>query len=506
MTANKRQLDIWSNEFLVGVLREVNGIWELEYDQAWVKSATSFGLSPALPRDIPRRRDGASQRPVQWYFDNLLPEETLRDVLAKEANIAAEDAFGLLAHFGSESAGSLVLLASGQTTKPEQGLKPLSMEELSRRIRELPRSSLTRDAPKRMSLAGAQHKMVIVMRDNALYEPLPGTPSTHILKPNHPSDDYRASVMNEFFIMSLAKEVGLDVPDVRRMYVPEPVYVVERFDRKTHEDGSQPNRLHMVDTCQLLNKPRAFKYAAATLETLAESISVCRAKAAARMQLYRWALFNVMVGNGDNHLKNISYKVSASGIDIAPAYDLLSTSVYATKAFANERAIWPHVELALPIGEAKRFADVTKEDLLLAGSILGLTPQTAERELERMMSTIEARASALVERIDRSLEDEISKNKNSDEIRLSVAADRHVLRSIVHIVIRDMAEILSAKKQNKCRAPLEQKSPPSPSDPARGEPSPGVPAITKDKIAERVKTFKQAKASIASPPTPTKKK
>ncbi|HEY5581034.1 MAG TPA: hypothetical protein VIK56_07710 [Rhodoferax sp.] len=49
---------------------------------------------------------------------------------------------------------------------------------------------MTQAAPKRMSLAGAQHKMIVVRGGNELFEPLPGTPSTHILKPNSLSPHY----------------------------------------------------------------------------------------------------------------------------------------------------------------------------------------------------------------------------------------------------------------------------------------------------------------------------
>ena len=45
-------------------------------------------VSPALPRSQLLHRDGATTRPVQWYFDNLLPEEHLRVRIATEANIA----------------------------------------------------------------------------------------------------------------------------------------------------------------------------------------------------------------------------------------------------------------------------------------------------------------------------------------------------------------------------------------------------------------------------------
>ena len=73
---------------------------------------------------------------------------------------------------------------------------------------------LTKSAIKRMSLAGAQHKLAIVVKDGELFEPAGATPSTHILKPNHPDVEYCHSVLNEWFVMRLAKRLGLDVPDV----------------------------------------------------------------------------------------------------------------------------------------------------------------------------------------------------------------------------------------------------------------------------------------------------
>ncbi len=101
-----RQLDVLVNEQLVGYLHEVNNLWQFDYAKPWIDAADGFDLSPALPRAAGRHVDGASHRPVQWYFDNLLPEEGLRSAIAKEANLNAEDAFGMLAYFGAESAGS----------------------------------------------------------------------------------------------------------------------------------------------------------------------------------------------------------------------------------------------------------------------------------------------------------------------------------------------------------------------------------------------------------------
>lgn len=451
---SRRELAVLVNDELVGHLREENDLWQFEYADQWRKAARGFDLSPALPRAVGLHMDGASQRPVQWYFDNLLPEEALRGMIAKEASLNAEDAFGLLAYFGVESAGSLVLCDPDKPMAVEHGVKPLSLLELSQRITKLPHVSLTRDAPKRMSLAGAQHKMLVILDGGALFEPLPGTPSTHILKPNHPGGDYPASVMNEYFTMRLAKAVGLDVPAVHRLYAPQPVYLVARFDRvlpqagdgDTAERAEAVRRRHLIDTCQLLNKARTFKYAAAHLGTLAEAVAHCRSKAVARLQLYRWVVFNVLVGNNDNHLKNISFMVDAGGINVAPAYDLLCTAVYDTRALAGDHARWPHTPLALTLGDANTFAGVMRAHLLAAGKSLGLADRTATRELDRLVHAVPVEADKLIVEIAARAESEIAACPEPEAARRHLAGELRLLRAARHIIMADMCRQLAAPK------------------------------------------------------------
>src|SRR5581483_2095554 len=204
-----RKLIAYLNGRAVGTLAEGSDLWTFEYEREWAGLPDSFDLSPALPRSRILHADGGSDRPVQWYFDNLLPEGPMREAVSKEAHIHEDDAFALLEYLGAESAGSLVLLPPGQDANEPGGLKPLPDDELARRIRNMPRVSLSSGAPKRMSLAGAQNKLLVVYRDGALFEPLGSEPSTHILKPNHLRDDYTASVINEYFVMSLARSLGL---------------------------------------------------------------------------------------------------------------------------------------------------------------------------------------------------------------------------------------------------------------------------------------------------------
>jgi serine/threonine-protein kinase HipA len=323
-------------------------------------------------------------------------------------------------------------------------LKPLALAELQLRIKNLAHASLIQAAPKRMSLAGAQHKMVVVRDGNALFEPLPGTPSTHILKPNALSPHYPSSVMNEFFTMRLADAVGLMVPAVDRLYAPAPVYLVERFDRTRDADGLI-QRIHIIDTCQLLNKSRAFKYQQANLDTLAEAIKMCRAKTAARIQLYRWLLFNVLVGNGDNHLKNISFRVSSEGVGLAPFYDLLCTAVYATQAYAKQIPTWPRVELAVSIEGANYFNDITRDTLLKAGASLGLSAGTVLRELETMESKLPAAADMLIESITQKFERLIQESPDPATVRALQGGEVMLLRAIRKIVIRDMLELIKKR-------------------------------------------------------------
>ncbi|RYE80036.1 MAG: hypothetical protein EOO80_04880, partial [Oxalobacteraceae bacterium] len=114
LPAQGRRLDIFINQVQLGTLQEDNDLWTLVYLRQWAERPDSFDLSPALPRSQLLHRDGATLRPVQWYFDNLLPEEKLRELIAADARLRThEDAFALLEYLGAESAGSLTLLPPG---------------------------------------------------------------------------------------------------------------------------------------------------------------------------------------------------------------------------------------------------------------------------------------------------------------------------------------------------------------------------------------------------------
>lgn len=421
----------------VGTLQEVAGLWTFQYASGWLNAPRCFALSPHLPLRPEPVVDGASRRPVQWYFDNLLPEEGQRLLLAADARLESADAFGLLAWYGAESAGSLTLRPPDAAPPPDAALHPLPDAELDTRIRRLPKAPLTQAAVKRMSLAGAQHKLAIVVHDGALFEPAGAAPSTHILKPDHPEEAYPHSVVNEWFVMTLARRLGLEVPNVQRRYVPSPVYLIARFDRFRDAAGWQ--RRHAIDACQLLGLDRSFKYTEGSIESLAALAAACRSPAVARSRLFAWLVFNVLVGNSDAHLKNLSFLVSHEGVQLAPFYDLLSVGVYDSPAFDGNA--WPaHTQLAWPILGAGLFKEVDRALLLAAGTALGLGKSTAERLLEHLRARIVAEANAATAELEA---DNARLVDAQPDLAMRLGAETRCVRAIVHTILAATAKQLA---------------------------------------------------------------
>jgi len=430
-----RSLVAFINGQAVGSLLEADDVWSFQYAANWLESPERFPLSPHLPLRAEPMVDGASQRSVQWYFDNLLPEEGQRLLLAGEARLDQADAFGLLSFYGAESAGSVVLLPQDEREQAPV-LLPLTHAALSARIRQMPGVPLMHAASKRMSLAGAQHKLAIVMEQGELFEPAGAFPSTHILKPDHPAEDYPHSVVNEWFVMRLAGKLGLDVPPVYRCYVPEPIYVVERFDRIKTEHGWQ--RLHAIDACQLSGLSRQFKYQQGSVERLAQLANTCRSSAIARIRLFNWLVFNILVGNNDAHLKNVSFLVTAGGIQLAPHYDLLSTACYESRAF--DKTAWPERStLAWPVCGVEHFSGISRQHLLGAGSVLGLAAATAARVLDKLISDIMPMALSLCTEFER---ENASLREAHPELALVLAGELRCVKAIIHTVISEMVQRL----------------------------------------------------------------
>ncbi len=211
--------------------------------------------SPALSCSLPKRREPFRRRLCRPFFEGLLPEGAQRDAVARVLGVSPDNEFGLLERLGGEVAGALTLWPKGETPplhEPRDQTKALSDEGMIDLLDSLPTHPFLAGAGRRLrlSLAGAQSKMPVVLVGDQVGIPAPGQPTTHILKPA--LDRFPAAVENEAFAMRLAAELGLSVAAVEpRSVAGRPYLVVERYDRYLGADG-RTRRLHQEDFCQAL--------------------------------------------------------------------------------------------------------------------------------------------------------------------------------------------------------------------------------------------------------------
>ena len=325
----RRSLAVWREQNRVGTLATSDGVWSFTYSPTWKALEEAFALSPHFPLDVDTFVDTGDDRRVLWFFDNLLPEGGVRQALARQAKVAEKDTFALLQRYGDESAGALTLLADDGRQPPSGGYEELTDEQLSARVRKLPKVPfIEAEGRARMSLAGTQHKLGL-HRDRERWLLPVGGSSSVILKPGIAGEEFPCAPANEFFCQRLAAAVGVEVPHCELSRVPEPIYVVTRYDRRV-QDG-RVRRLHQIDLCQLLNRWPGYKYESeggASIEEAYRALDRTRQPARSRAAFLRWLVFNYLIGNTDAHAKNLSFLVSPGRIDLAPAYDLLSVRAY----------------------------------------------------------------------------------------------------------------------------------------------------------------------------------
>jgi len=382
-----RRLDVFMGGVLVGMLCEhPDGRLEFSYDAAWLAGGQTAPLSPILPLG---ERVHAGEAVVA-YFDNLLPEGSVRDFIARVEHISPGNVFGWLERFGGDTAGALSLLPQGQVPSAEPRYLPVTVEairEWFNTSRGIPLDMTGGQA--RMSLSGTQDKMSVFVDDGgALAIPLGDAPSSHIIKP---SMGYRPDIphtaINEALVMMLAKAVGLDVPEVR--FVPElDAVLIARYDRQ-RMPGGPLQRLHQNDLCQIMGIATTRKYESEggpSLKACFETVlQYSHQPARDKKRLIEWVIFNLLVGNMDSHAKNISLLTVDGRTRLAPFYDLVCTIVYphlsrkfAFKIGGENRPEWIRerhwARFADEIGVKARWVDSVRETLLqrIEGALQGV--------------------------------------------------------------------------------------------------------------------------------------
>ena len=387
-----RALDIWWEGQLAGQLtQDQHGELGFAYSAEWLTREHA----PALSASLPKRVEPYSRRECRPFFSGLLPEEGQRDAAAKALGVSPRNDFALLDHLGGDVAGALQLLPPGEkptALSSNQRPVPLDEEGLIRVLDALPvRPLLAGEEGLRLSLAGAQSKVPVVLVEGAVALPKPLQPTTHILKP--PIARFAATTENEAFVMRLAGAISLDVASVEPRVVRDRTFLlVQRYDRTIGIDGSV-HRIHQEDFCQALGVPPEIKYASEGGPGFKECFALLRRVSALPavdvLKLLDAVVFNLIAGNADAHGKNLSVLYDIQGARLAPLYDLLATVAYPDLSS----------KLAMKIGKRSTLAEMDAKGWAAFATDAGLGLPLIRRRVaeisDRVRAAAESVASAL---------------------------------------------------------------------------------------------------------------
>jgi serine/threonine-protein kinase HipA len=286
-------------------------------------------------------------------LSNLLPEGSLRELIAQALKVHVDNEFHILSYLGGDLPGAI------EATPMEPEDVPDFVLNTHGKAKAVKFDKVTQE--NKFSLAGVQMKFSMKEMDGRYNLSKGDILGDWIIKT--PSTKHKFVPLNEYTAMSLAQLVGVDIPEIKlvelnkldnlpQINLPDEklAFAIKRFDRAPI-DQNQNKRIHMEDFAQILVKYPHEKYTSANYENIGKVIYDFSGDALADAQQFaRRLLVNILLANGDAHLKNWSFlypdKVTPR---LSPAYDIVTTNVY----IENE------TQYALNLSKTKEWYTVT---------------------------------------------------------------------------------------------------------------------------------------------------
>lgn len=374
-----------------------SGAIEFQYTPDHIEHGHPISLS------LPLRREPVGDVLARAFFDNLLPENDQMQLVIDREGLDRTEIVDILAHVGGDCPGAISCLPRGDPPikvpgNLETDYRPLEPDEIATIAQRLADRQPLPDAIRDPSpVAGVQRKLAItLLPDGRFALPVDGlkVPTTHILKV--PVRNEAAEALQEDAACELARGCGFDVSFSRHLRIEGvDALLIERFDRVVL--GGVVYRLHQEDFAQALGLPARLKYERNGKEGRRFDTAGARAildrlgsPAQARETFVLATLFNLVIGNTDNHAKNHAVLYGVHGtLHLAPLYDMLPIRLHAR---------YTH-ELAYNIGGASYFDDMTPDNMAAYLAEFGLEGARARRFVEGpvrlMLTELEARSRLL---------------------------------------------------------------------------------------------------------------
>ncbi|MFT7620825.1 MAG: serine/threonine-protein kinase HipA [Planctomycetota bacterium] len=376
--SSTRSLTVHMFDRLAGTLNEIVSAdgktkYVFEYAQSYQGSLGAVPVSSTLP--IAKTRHEAPR--LFPFFDGLIPEGWLHQTAITELGLNPKDRFRLLGELCGDAIGAASVSTRHEesqptqnegTSKPDTGVPVLTLDALESTIRpqlsfcihcarplekrgangnyhpecalqlfgqdqppifDLTEKTFEREAAKalksKFSLTGVQAKFsaqLISTQKRKTYV----FPGRYILKPEPKQLPSLAHA--EHFAMLYASLLGIDSAKsgIGYLRTGKAVYVTKRFDRD--HDGA---KIHIEDFHQLTDvahETAIGKYNSSlerVVDTIADTCGITAPTSSGRF--VEACLYNYLIGNADNHLKNFSIRYQESEgeskVELAPLYDLV---------------------------------------------------------------------------------------------------------------------------------------------------------------------------------------
>lgn len=411
-----RKAFVYVREEFAGTLRETDYGYSFAYDEEYLRSGNAAAVSLTLPLQSEEFRS----KTLFSFFDGLIPEGWLLDIVIKNWKLSHKDRFGLLLAACKDPIGCVSIRSSLEPSPHENepaatseapaqsvafiGLtsclccgKPLadtksqagwhdrcikkffgtsSMPYID--ISEEVLDRLAQDSTDRgLTVPGVQKKLSLHLTEGR--EPrltLVNYPTGYILKPQ--TEEYPALPEMEYLVMRMAQATKISTVPFALVKSAQNTfaYITKRIDR-VRSKGSV-SMLAMEDFCQLDGRLTEDKYHG-SYERCGKLVTKHSAASGADLaELFLRVVFSFAVGNSDMHLKNFSLiegKESSGEFTLSAAYDMLS---------ANVVLPCDKEQLALTLNGKKQ--NIRRKDFLIFAETIGLPTVSAERLIQRVVT------------------------------------------------------------------------------------------------------------------------
>jgi len=342
------------------------------YGQRYVRRPDAFAVDPvSLPLDSTGEIAPVNQLAMFGAFRDAMPDHWGRRVIENRLRVPADSLpeSVYLEQAGPHRSGALDFRASLEEAQRAGSLPPaMALEHL---VDAAGRIEEGEDVPAHLeaffdgapSVGGARPKAVVDSQGRQWIAKFPSK-----------QDRFDVPLI-EYAALRLAREAGLEVPELRLCTLADGrhVMMIERFDRIVQRDRTC--RRHMVSALTLLGLHES-ESATASYGGIAQAISrhgVDGHVAADRGELFARMVFNILVTNDDDHLRNHAFLHAAGGWRLSPLYDVVPKPLIGSERY-----------LHLGVGPQGRTA--TLANALAGAGAFGLLPRAAAQLIDRVVA------------------------------------------------------------------------------------------------------------------------